>query len=180
MPRTIYDLRLTPPIANQTAITANGAETQMYAVATFAQIKSFLPQTASVFELYAGGILSTAAAATTLTITPRYGTTTGGVTLGASGAVTLPSSMTNVSWNLAAILTVRAAGNGANSTMVLNGTLVTQGAIATAGSAGVVAFGGTVATTANVTVDSGIFIGVTWGVAGCTMTPQQVFLRQVN
>src|SRR5271155_5197550 len=58
-----------------------------------------------------GGIWSTAATGT-LTITPRWGTTSAGITFGASVATTVPVSASGVPWYIDGFLVMRTVNNG--------------------------------------------------------------------
>jgi len=173
------DLIIDPPTANLTAVTAT-VETGLWNVAQFSPIHAFdgYKGVGKTYRLCAGGIFSTGASGT-LTITPRVGTTTGGITLGASIAQTVVASLTNEAWFLHSIWVVRSLGApGANS--VVNGTGIWNGggAAATAASNNTVAFGGTPAT-CDLSVETGIFIGWTLSVAG-SCTPQWVTMQSLN
>lgn len=166
-----------PPIANLTAVTAT-SETGLWLPATFSPIPAGDARAGKMYRLTATGIVSTGASGT-LTITPRFGLTTAGVTFGASGAQTVPVSVTNIAWELSGLLTIRTVGAaGTNSTAMFGGSFRADGAIATAGNAFVVAFGGTSATV-DVSIATGLFIGWTLSVAG-SCTPTQVLWQSVN
>ena len=167
-----------PVLANQSAITAL-TETALFA-AQFIQIPAFDMKTGKVYRLTAGGIVSTGASGT-LTLTPRWGTSTGGVSLGASGAQTVPVSITNQPWRLECEVYVRGpiGAAGANTPVVCHGTFWSQGAIATAGSAFVVSFGSTASVNVDATIQGGICIGWTLSVAG-SCTPMSSLLQSLN
>lgn len=167
-----------PPIANLSAVTAT-VETGLWNVAQFTPIHAFDAYTGAgkIYRVSAGGIMSTGASGT-LTLTPRIGTSTGGVTLGASGAQTVPVSLTNIAWMLQAQLIVRSLGApGANSTCICTGLFASQGTLA-AGNAFAVPFGGTQATV-DFSVETGFFLGWTLSVAG-SCTPQYAFIESLN
>lgn len=165
------------PIANLTAVTAT-AETALWNVAQYTPIPANDARANKVYRMMAGGIMSTAASGT-LTITPRVGTTTGGVTLGASIAQTVVVSLTNVAWEMDFTLVVRTVGApGANSTCIGTGNLQAAGAAATAGSNISVVYGGTSATV-DFSVATGLFIGWTLSVAG-SVTPQWITWQSLN
>jgi|SRR5215469_4491378 len=173
------DLIIDPPTANLTAITAT-VETGLWNVPQFSPIHAYdaYRGVGKVYHLMAGGIFSTGASGT-LTITPRIGTTTGGVTLGASNAQTVVASLTNVPWFLNFVLVVRTLGApGANSTVMGTGHFQGAGAAATAASNNTLTFGGTSATV-DLTVETGIFIGWTLSVAG-SVTPMWVTMQSMN
>ena len=170
-----------PPIANLTAVTAT-TETILWNQ-QFSSVPANDARAGKVYRLTAGGILSTAASGT-LIITPRWGSTTGGTTLGASVTQTVPINLTAVPWFMTAICTVRTVGApGANSTVMLNGLFQSAGTAATAGSGFDVVFGGTSGTvdlsTTGTATTGGIVIGWTLSVAG-SCTPQQVVWQSLN
>jgi hypothetical protein len=174
------DLIIDPPVANLTAVTAT-VETGLWNVAQFSPIHAFdaYKGVGKIYRLMAGGIFSTAAAASTLTITPRVGTTTAGITLGASIAQTVVASLTNEPWFLHSVWVVRTTGApGANSTVMGTGLWNGGGAAATAASNNTVAFGGTSAT-CDLSIETGIFIGWTLTVAG-SVTPMWVTMQSLN
>lgn len=114
----------------------------------------------------------------TLTITPRWGLTTGGVTMGASVAQTTPGATTNQPWFLDFVAVVRTVGApGANSTVIGTGRFHTN-ATGSAGTAVSLALGGTSATV-DVSIATGICIGWTLSVAG-TVTPQFAYIQSLN
>jgi hypothetical protein len=173
------DLLTDPPLANLTAVTAT-VETGLWNVAQFSPIHAFdaYRGAGKVYRLCAGGIFSTAASGT-LTITPRVGTTTSGITLGASIAQTVVVSLTNEAWFLHSMWIVRSLGApGANSSVMGTGVFNGGGAAATAASNNTIAFGGTAAT-CDLSVETGIFIGWTLSVAG-SCTPQWVTMQSLN
>lgn len=166
------------PIANITAVTAT-TETGLWNVAQYTPIPANDARAGKVYRMMAGGIVSTAAGAATLTITPRVGTSTGGVTLGASIAQNTVVSLTNQAWVMDFTLVVRTIGApGANSTLIGTGGFQASGAAATAASNFSVMFGGTSAT-ADLSVASGLFIGWTLTAAG-SVTPQWVTWQSLN
>src|SRR5215469_2887283 len=114
------DLIIDPPTANIVATTST-AETGLWNVAQFSPIHAFdgYKGVGKVYRLMAGGIFSTSSVAPTLILTPRVGTTTGGITLGASITQTLPASLTNEAWFMHAVFVVRTLGApGATSTVM--------------------------------------------------------------
>lgn len=168
-----------PPTANLTAVTAT-VETGLWNVAQFSPIHAFdgYRGVGKIYRLTAGGIWTTGASGT-LTITPRLGTSTGGVTMGASIAQTVTPSITNEAWFLHFMMVVRTLGApGANSTVMGTGVFNGGGAAATAASNNTVAFGGTSATV-DLSVETGIFIGWTLSVAG-SCTPMFVSMQSLN
>jgi hypothetical protein len=172
------DVTKTPPLADLTAVTAT-TETGLWLPAAFTPIYAGDPDVGRMYQVTAGGIVTTSTSGT-LTITPRYGLTTAGVSLGASQAQTVTVSLTNVPWQLQFTLVFRAVSSAASSsTCVGTGTFFMPGAAATAGAGMNVSFGGTVVTTADTTINSGIFIGWTLSVAG-SVTPRYAFIQTLN
>lgn len=137
------------------------------------------PQVGKVYRFVYGGIVSTSATGT-LTITPRYGTTTAGITLGASGAQTVSASLTNVPFHMEFSLVCRALSAAASgSTFVGTGWIGISGMLATAGTGMLVPFGGTTATTCDTSIASSVCFGWTLSVAG-SVTPKYAFVQYLN
>lgn len=174
----IADVLCEPPIANLTAVTAT-TETILWNVSNYSPINANDCRPGKIYRVMAGGIVTTAASGT-LTITPRFGlTVAAGITMGASGAQTVPVSLTNVAWTLQFICVGRTVGApGVNSTVIGTGDFQMSGTLATAGSGTGVAFGGTSATV-DVSIATGICIGWTLSVAG-SVTPQFCFIQSLN
>lgn len=170
------DLNAEGPIANLTAVTAT-SETGLWVVPQYTPIHAYEAKAGKCWKLSCGGIMSFNSTGT-LTITPRVGTTTGGITLGASVAQTTPGSTTAQPWIMEFYLTCRTLGAaGNNSTFIGTGSFITN-ATGTAGTAVAIALGGTSAS-ADFTVETGLFIGWTLSVAG-TVTPQWVNWQSLN
>lgn len=173
------DLLVEPPTLNPlaAAITAT-VETALWPTALFSPINVGDVRAGKVYKVSAGGIFSTGASGT-LTITPRVGTSTSGITLGASVAQTVVASLTNEAWFLQCIMVVRTVGlAGTNSTAIGTGQFQGGGAAATAASNVSVIFGGTSATF-DASIQQGLFIGWTLSVAG-SVTPQWVTFQSMN
>lgn len=171
------DLLADPPIANQAAVTAT-SETILWNVSNYTPIAANDAKPGKIYKVTAGGIMSFAATGT-LILTPRWGLTTGGVTMGASVvALTTPGATTAHPWWLEFVAVVRTIGDpGANSTVMGTGFFCTG--IPSAGSLPATqTFGGTSATV-DVSVATGITIGWTLSVAG-TVTPQFAFIQALN
>ena len=164
-----------PNPVDLTAVTST-SETGLWSVANFTPIPANYARSGQTFELIATGIYSTGASGT-LIITPRYGTTTGGVTFGASVTQTVPINLSGVSWFMHAVLNFRKvdASAATQSTAMAGGLFVGTGTAATAGNSHSQAFGGT-AGTVDTTAAAGLFIGWTLSVAG-SCTPKIVFWR---
>lgn len=176
------DLIIDPPVANITP-TISTAETTLWNVPQFSPIHAFdaYKGVGKVFRLMAGGIYTTSTVAPTLILTPRVGTTTSGITLGASVTQTLPASLTNEAWMLHSLWVVRTLGApGANSTMIGTGSWQGGGAAATAGSGPQICFGGTSAT-CDLSVETGIFLGATWSTTATNaMTIHWITMQSLN
>jgi predicted Kef-type K+ transport protein len=176
------DLIIDPPNANQTAVTATTI-TSLWNVPQFSPIHAFDGyRVGKAYRLMAGGIVSTSASASTLIISPFFGTTTAGIALGASGGgvgQNMVVSLTNVPWFLHFVLIVRTVGApGANSTVMGTGVWNCQGATGTIASNNTLTFGGT-SGTVDLSVESGICIGWTLSVAG-SCTPMWVTMQSLN
>jgi hypothetical protein len=134
-------------------------------------------------QIMAFGVATTpASAATTMTINPRWGTATSGVTMGISNtSPTVVASQTNVPWFLNFLATVRTVSDVATSSTVLGaGTIdgITTGTSAT--TVNHLVMGGTAATVDTVSAE-GIVFGVTLGgSASWTMTTQGIALEVLN
>lgn len=134
-------------------------------------------------QIHAYGAATTpGASATTMTINPRWGTTTGGVTLGISGtSATVIASQTAVPWYLEFMATVRTVSDSATSSTVKSGGFIcgiTMGASATVPA--ILVMGGAAATVDTVSAE-GIVFGVTLsGSASWTMTTQGVAIEVLN
>lgn len=136
------------------------------------------PVAGKIYHAYLAGscVYGTAG---TLIVTPRYGTTTGGVTLGASATQNYTPSITG-QWVIEAYLTCRTLGVAAGSgTWACSGFMVSTGTVATAGAYDGWNFGGTNATTCPDTVAGALVIGFTFSVSS-TPTVRQAFLRTLN
>ena len=175
--QNFFDLTNIPPIANLTAVTAT-TETALWDAATYTAIAAGEGYAGKQWRLTAGGIMSFASTGT-LTITPRFGTSIAGTTMGPSVvALTTPGATTAHSWWLDMLITVRTRGApGTNSTVICNGMFCTG--IPSAGSLPATqTFGGTSASV-DLSIASGICIGWTLSVAG-TVTPQQICFGSPN
>lgn len=168
-------------LANQTAITGT-SEAAMFPVAQYSGFAANQLRAGQVWHLTAFGILTTAGASPgNITITPRFGTSTSGTSLGASAATALSVSATNVAWRLEYDLVVRTIGNaGANSTVVGNGHFHTTVAAIAASVGNLVPMTSTASVSVDTSVAAGLFIGVTMGSASDSMTTLGVMLESFN
>lgn len=168
-------------LANQTAITGT-AEAAMFPVAQYSGFAANQLRAGQIWHLTAFGILTTAGASPgNLTVTPRFGTSTSGTSLGASAATAFSTSASNVAWRLEYDLIVRTIGNaGANSTVVGNGHFHTTVAAIAASVGNDIPFGSTASVSVDTSIASGLFIGITMGSASDTMTALGVMLESIN
>lgn len=167
-------------LADQTAITGT-SETAMFPVAQYSGWAANQLRAGQVWHLTTFGIITTPSSSQgNITITPRYGTSTGGVSMGASAATALAASAANVPWRLEYDFIVRQVGlAGTNSKAVGSGRfLAAVGAIAAA--TGNITFGSTASVSIDTSIASGLFIGVTMGSASDSMTTLGVMLESLN
>jgi hypothetical protein len=177
------DVIIDPPTANLTAITTLG-DAVMWNVAQFTPIHAFdAYRVGKIYRIQGGGIMSTAASAPgNVTLTPRVGTSTSGITLGASQTATLPTSLASQPWFLEFTLVVRTLGApGANCTCIGTGFFCMPNQ-ASAAAADFQLFLGGISATVDFSIETGLI--VTWNfsatVAGNSMTPQYVFIQSLN
>jgi hypothetical protein len=176
--RQMYDGAIA--LGNQTAVTGT-TEVAMWPVAQYTGFAANQLRAGQVWSLTAFGIMTTAGASQgNITITPRFGTSSSGTALGASAATALAASGTNVPWRLEYQFIVRAVGNaGANSSVVGNGKFDAAVA-AIAASTGNICFGSTASVSVDLSVASGLYMGVTMGSASDTLTTMGVILESLN
>lgn len=168
-------------LANQTAITGT-SEAAMFPVAQYSGFAANQLRAGQIWKLTATGIMTTAGASPgNITITPRYGTSTSGTSLGASAATALATSGSNVPWLFDYYFVVRAIGNaGANSSVIGTGVFTTGVAAIAASTGNSVIMGSTASVSVDTSVAAGLFIGVTMGSASDTMTTMSVMLESLN
>lgn len=137
------------------------------------------PRTGKVYELIVGGTCTTGASGT-VTITPRYGTVIGGVSIGASAAQTYVPSITTAPFLFRYYLIFRAVGlPGANSAVYGSGNWSSGGSAASAASVTEVCTGSTTTANVDVTVASALWIGMTFSVAPSVIPKWHVW-RSLN
>lgn len=177
------DMLLDPPSTNFAPVSPIIAtvETAMWASAQYAPISVGDIRAGKVYQCKAGGIYSPGSAAT-LTLTPRMGvsaTPATNISLGASGAQTVPAGPAGSPWYLQFTLVIRSVGlAGANSIAFGNGFWVGSGVLLTAGSALVIPFGGA-SCSFDASVAQGFFMGWTMSVAG-SCTPEWMTWQSLN
>lgn len=166
-----------PPIANLTAITGT-TETGLWLPASYSPIAANEAVPGKVWRVSAGGIMSFAATGT-LTLTPRFGLTTSGITMGASVVpLTTPGATTANAWWMQFTCVCRTVGApGANSSVI--GTGMWCSGFPAAGSLPATCMLGGTSAAVDVSIATGLFIGWTLSVAG-TVTPQWVTMEALN
>ncbi len=167
------DVLIEPVGADLPTITAT---TETVLVPTvYTPINAFDPRAGKVYELIVGGTCTTGTAGT-LTITPRFGTTISGVSIGASGAQNYVPSITTAPFLFRYFLIFRSIGlTGANSVCYGTGNWSSGGAVATAASETAVWAGGTATASVDVSAASALWIGVTFSVAPSVIPKWHVF-----
>lgn len=168
-------------IANQTPITGTAEAILWPYQFTGIPAQALVP--GQQVQIFAYGVATTpASAATTITINPRWGTTTGGVTMGISNTSgTAVASQTAVPWNLQFLATVRTISDAATSSTVTGGgfaTSITFGTSATVPA--ILVMGGTAATVDTVSAEGIVFGATLGGSASWTMTTEGVSLEVLN
>lgn len=166
------------PIMQADGTTITGTtEASLWPIQFSSLAGSFLHKAAQHLEFCAWGVATTPGATPgTATVTPRLGTTTGGAALGPSAAsATLTISKTNVPWYCTGNFELRQVLAGANSTGCAGGDFCCD----QVGIPGL-CFGGTVLTTIDVTAAQGLWIGLTLGAAGDTMTTRGLIIKNVS
>jgi hypothetical protein len=133
-----------------------------------------------VYELVVGGTCTTGASGT-LTITPRFGTSISGTSLGASAAQTVVPSITTAPFLCRAYVVCTASGQaGANSSVRCHGNWQQAGAAGTAASETSVYFGTVgAAVSVDISIAQALWIGVTFSVAP-SVIPQWHVWRTFN
>src|SRR3954465_13095768 len=134
---------LEPAIADPLAANVTTTAVGMYNSLQYAVIPAYDTRPGKVYQLEAGGLITTAATGT-LTISPTISTSNAaGTTLGASIAQTVPASSLSGPWFLRMILICRSTGapGGAHSSMTGHGFFISGGVAATANSGLQVSFG---------------------------------------
>ena len=163
--------------ADYTTITATTETVLLPTVLT--PIAANEPRTGKVYELIVGGTCTTGAAGT-LTLTPRFGITISGVSIGASGAQNYVPSISNAPFMLRYYLVFRAVGlPGANSVVYGSGNWTSGGAVATASSVTEIMIGATSTASVDVSVASALWMGVTFSVAP-SVVPKWHVWRSLN
>lgn len=177
-----------PPflIADQTAITGT-AEALLWP-ADFTKLPAnYFGFAGKMLKLTAFGKITTAGSSQgNLTLTARYGTTTGGTSLGASAATALAASKTNITWSLEVYVACRSQETTGSSTgsVIAFGKFLFDGAGAVFTTAAqmplLIPASAAAATTIDTTVAGGIVVGATLGSASDTMSTQLLVFEALN
>jgi hypothetical protein len=152
--------------ASFSAVTGSGETNLWQLINVWTPIALGALRAGQVWELDAGGIISTSSSAPTLTITSRIGvsaTPGSNVSLGASTAVTMTASLSSATWFAKLIFVVRSLGIAAS------GCTITGNGIAVFGNIPV-GLGAAVPTTVDNTVASGAILSATWGTSSASNT----------
>jgi hypothetical protein len=163
---------LDPPIAAPLSADVATTAVLMWNPLQFTKFYGDEAKRSRVYVVEAGGLITTSASASALTISPSITTTNAaGTTLGASIAQTTPVSSLSGPWVLRSWWTVTAIGapGGNNASMIGEGIFQSGGVAATANSGLTVTFGGTAAVF-DQSVANAIAITKTLSVAGSFTT----------
>lgn len=136
-------------------------------------------------QITAMGKITTAASSPgNLTLTIRYGTTTGGTSLAASGATALGTSKTNITWQAEVWVACRATGAGTAGSLIAFGAFSYDGAGAVFSTAAnnpmMVPNSAPAAVGVDTTTAQGIILDATLGSASDSMTVQFLQFAALN
>jgi hypothetical protein len=167
-------------LSDQTAVIGT-AETGLWPSAQYTGIAANSVRAGQVWYCTAFGVGTTPAASQgNITLTPRWGTSTGGTALGASAATALVASATNAPWQLEYMFVARTVGlAGANSTMVGSGVYSSAVALIAAATGNVV-FGSTASVSVDLSIAAGLFMGITLGISSDSWKTLFVGLESLN
>lgn len=175
--QNFVELLMPVMVADQTAVPGT-AEAVLWAAMFAALAPNFFDQAGKTARVRAFGVMTTGATPGTLTLTPRYGTTTGGTSLGA-GTVsgTLVASQTNAPWFLDATCICRVAGSAGS--IALYG--VWESVVGYAAAPGAVEVGrGAVTTVDTTSATGGLTVGATLSNAGTSLTTRKLAIESLN
>jgi hypothetical protein len=170
------------PPASHTAVANTTTRTNLWVPALWTPIAALDPKPGMVYQLRAGGIISTTGTPT-IVFNPTYGqsaTPASNIALGATTTWTL-GTISSAPWYAEFTLCFRQLGiAAAGATCTGNGFVVVGGAAGAVGQC--VPMGGTVVTSADHSVASGIVLDVTWGAASAsnTIACQWTLLQTLN
>jgi hypothetical protein len=171
--QTYRDMLVAAPLANNANIAPSSTEVALIPVSALSGLSyagvTFKP--GQLLKVTASGVVTTGATAVNWTITPRWGTSNGGVSFGASAAVAKTTGLTAVPWLLQIWVHFRSINNvSATQSVAMAG-----GSFESAGTSRDIVFGGTSATIDTVSA-SGLWLGIVASGAdvSATFTPQLV------
>lgn len=170
-------------IADQTNI-AGTSEALLWPANYTSLVANYFTVGKMVYVNAAGKMTTAASSQGNITLTARYGTTTGGTSLAASAATALAASKTNITWNAEMWVCCRATGSGTNGSLLAFGRFMFDGAggVFTTASQMPLYFPAT--SPAGVGVDTtsaqGIILDATLGSASDTMTTQYLQFMALN
>lgn len=169
-----------PPfmIADQTAIT--GTTEALAWPATYSSLPAnYFGQPGKAIKFTAYGKITTAGASQgNITITVRYGTTTGGTSLGASTATALVASATNIPWRIEFYVYCRAIGT--SGALMMMGKWESTSAVIASPSTLFMPASAPAQTTVDTTTAQGIVVGITMGSASDTLATQVLDIESLN
>lgn len=170
---------LAPALADLAAVSPSNTEVALIPVSTPSKlaVAALAVEKPKLYKVTASGLLTSGATAVNWTITPRWGTSNAGVSLGASQAVAKTTGLTNVPWVLQAWALFRTVNNAAATQSVV----VMGGTFESAGIARDIVFGGTTATV-DTTTAQGFWFGIAASGAdvSATFTPKLSLVELVN
>lgn len=170
-------------IADQTAVTGTG-EALLWPANYTSLVANYFTVGKMVQINVAGKITTAASSPGNLTLTARYGTTTGGTSLAASAATALNTSKTNITWWSQLYVVCRATGSGTSGSLLAWGNFSYDGAGAVFSTAANNPMGIPATAPAAVGVDTtsaqGIILDATLGSASDSMTVQYLTFAALN
>src|SRR5262245_33966660 len=178
MSRQYFGDIMTEPASSDFATITATTETVLIPT-VWTPIPAMEPRAGKVYELLVGGTCTTGTAGT-LTITPRYGTTISGVSIGASPAQNYVASVTTAPFIFRYYLVIRSIGQaGTNSVVYGSGEWSAGGAVGTAASSTAVLCSGTTTASVDTSIASALWIGITFSVAP-SVIPRWHVWRSLN
>lgn len=169
-----------PPfmIADQTAITGT-SEALAWPSAYSSLPANYFAQPGKGLKVLAMGKITTPASSQgNITVTVRYGTTTGGTSLGASTATALVASATNIPWRMEFYVWCRTIGS--SGSLFMMGKFETTTAVIASPSTIFFPASAPAAVTVDTTAAQGIVVGITMGSASDSLTTQMLDLESLN
>jgi hypothetical protein len=168
-------------LVDQTAITGT-TEAPIFPVAQYAGWAPNQLRAGQKWQMTVYGTGTTPASAQgNITITPRFGLSNSGTSLGASAATALAASATNAPWILEQFLTIRTIGAaGANSNVIGYGTFQCAAALIAPATGQGFVWGSTANVAVDLSVAGGLYIGFTLGSASDSFKALDVVLESLN